>query len=150
MTGGDICGFAIVLLLSPVEGDQLKTVALLMVLGRKEAPLQIAVSACVMSVTAGATVTVKDLLILQLPVLPVTVYGVVLAGDNTGLAIVGSLTPVVGDQLYVAALLIVFALNEDPAQILVSACTVRARVLVRVMVTGMVIVQSALSVTVAT
>ena len=39
-------------------------------------------------------------------------------GDNTGLAIAGLLTPVVGDQEKVVALLVVFVLNDPPKQIL--------------------------------
>ena len=61
---------------------------------------------------------------MQLPVLAVTVYVVLVAGDNTGLAIAGLLTPAVGDQLYEVALLTVRAINDAPLQMDVSEFTV--------------------------
>ena len=45
-------------------------------------------------------------------------------GDKTGLAMAGLLTPAVGLQVYVVALLTVPALNDAPLQMVVSACTV--------------------------
>ena len=74
---------------------------------------------------------------------------VVAAGLNTGLAIKGLLTPVVGDQLNVVALLLVFAVTVLPGQIAVSAFTVRVRLLVELIVTGTVLTQPAALVTVA-
>ena len=115
----------------------------------KDTPEHIAVSACTVSVTAGSTVTVNDLFIVQLPVVPVTVYWVVTEGDNTGLAIDVLLTPVAGDQLYVDALLIVLALNDEPGQMVVSACAVMVNGVGPVMVTGYTVVQELASVMVA-
>ena len=74
---------------------------------------------------------------------------VVCVGDKTGLAIAGLLTPAVGDQLYVVALLIVFAVNAEPGQIVVSALAVKLKLLVRPMVTGSTVTQVAPSVMLA-
>ena len=76
-----------------------------------------------LTVTACSTVTLNVLTLVQLPVLAVTVYVVVVVGDKTGLAMAGLLTPAVGDQLNVVALLTVPALNAAPLQMVVSACT---------------------------
>src|SRR5688572_5421096 len=99
-------------LLTPFVGDHVNIVPLLTALALMAAPLQIVVSPRVVSVTDCATVTVNVLEIVQVPVVPVTVYVVVEAGDRTGFAMAGLLTPVVGDQLYVVALLVMPGLNE--------------------------------------
>ena len=54
----------------------------------------------------------------------------------------GLLTPVVGDQLYVVALLVVVAVNDAPGQIVVSDFVVSVKLLVRPMVTGKRVIQA--------
>ena len=73
----------------------------------------------------------------------------VLAGVNTGLAIFGLLTPVVGAQLNVVALVVVVAVTDEPGQMLVLLFTVSVRLFVAVMVTGTVLAQAAALVMVA-
>ena len=96
---GDKTGLAIAGLLTPVVGDHVNVMPLLTVFALNDAPLQMVVSARTASVTVDPTVTVNVLETVQGPVVPVTVYVVVDAGDKTGLAIAGLLTPVVGDQV---------------------------------------------------
>ncbi len=56
--------------------------------------------------------------------LAVTMYGVVTTGFNTGLAAAGLLTPAVGVHVKAVPLLTVFALKDEPVQIVVSLCKV--------------------------
>ena len=100
VASGDKTGFAIVVLLTPCVGSHWKLVALLVITGITEESVHTVRLGGIFKVICGLTVTVNVLTIGgQEPRVPVTVYIVLGAvGDNTGLALLGSLTPVVGDQ----------------------------------------------------
>lgn len=114
VASGDKTGFAIVVLLTPCVGSHWKLVALLVMMGVIEESEQTVRLGGMVNVISGLTVTVNVLTIGgQEPRVPVTVYIVLGAvGDSTGFALVGSLTPVVGDHEYVVALLLVLALKD--------------------------------------
>jgi hypothetical protein len=117
VTVGVATGVALVVLLNPVEGDQTYVVAPLAV-NVVEVPLQIVISGLTVTFGTGLTVMVTVDVLLQGPVVPVTVYVVVADGEATGFATVELLNPAAGDQLYdVAPLAVRLVLN--PSQIVV-------------------------------
>jgi hypothetical protein len=66
---------------------------------------------------------------------------VVEAGANTGVAMAALLTPVVGVQLKLVALVVTVGVKEFPKQILVPAMGSSVKVLVKLMVMEVVVVQ---------
>ena len=117
---GDSIGFSIDGLLTPDVGVQEYEVALLVKLGVKLAPLQIFVFACE-DIVGVVTVAVKFRVAVQVPKVAVSTYGVVAVGDNVGFSTAGLLTPDVGDQEKVLALLVKLGINDAPEQMVVSA-----------------------------
>jgi hypothetical protein len=73
---------------------------------------------------------------------------VFVSGAATGLAIDGLFNPVVGDQLYIVALLTVFNTTDWFLQMEVSIRPVKTRLSVKLIVTGLVPMQPRLSIVV--
>ena len=119
---GDAVGLAMLALLNPVEGLQLYVVPPLAFSAVLAPEQMVAVPLAVMP-GIGFTVTVTVVVAVQLPVVPETVYVVVVAGLATGFAIEALLSPVAGNQLYVVA---PFAVSVVllPAQMVVVPVTV--------------------------
>ena len=89
-------------------------------LGVNEPPKQIVVSGRLL-IIKFVTVTINERLIVHAPVVPVSVYVVVVVGESAGLRIAGLLTPAVGVHEKLVALLAILGVNEAPLQIEVSA-----------------------------
>jgi hypothetical protein len=84
-------------------------------------PAIITASGPALAVAPGNTVTLKELCAVQFGVLAVTVYMVVVCGENTGLALDALLTPAVGDHVNEVPVETTPRVKEAPRQIVVSS-----------------------------
>ena len=97
VTVGEAIGFAIFVALNPVAGDHVYVVPPF-ASNEVFVPLQIVTSGETDTEGIGLTVTVTVVVLLQGPVVPVTVYVVVADGNARGFATFGLLNPVEGDH----------------------------------------------------